>query len=240
MKIAICEDNIEELKALEAMLSEAFAKMHIDIEQATFTQEADMLAAIEGGETWTLCFLDIYIQGANGVKLAEAIKAANPEAVIVFTTSSPDFLLDGFRLGAVHYLLKPISQNDVDEAVKRALKIVEQDERSIQLMVGRAPRTIQTASIIYAESQNHVTQICTSEGILRSYIRLDEVQEMLTESSFLRCHRSYLVNMAYVEQVLEKDFLMGNDTVVPIRRDGRSAVKQAYYDYCVRHTRRRL
>lgn len=239
MKIAICEDSREDLNTLQTMLRDALAHASVDAELCVYRDGETMLAALEAGKTWEVSFLDIYMPGLGGVELAETIRAKNREVVIVFTTSSPDHMADAYRLGAVHYLLKPFAQSDVDEALDRALRTVGQAQRTLTLIVARESVKIRQADILYAESRDHATVLHTVNGTLRSYTSLDEIQDSMTNSNFLHCHRGYFVNPTHISEVGNDHFKMDNGDLVPIRREGRAAVKQTYHDYCLRHARGR-
>ena len=171
MKIAICEDSREDLDTLQAMLHETLAYESIEAELCVYQDGETMLGALNSGEGWEVCFLDIYMPGVSGVELAEAIRAKSKNAVMVFTTSSPDHMADAYRVGAVHYLLKPFSQSDVDEALSRALRTAGHARRSIELVVDRVPRLILLSDILYAESQDHAVLLYTVAGAPRSYTR---------------------------------------------------------------------
>lgn len=239
MRIAICDDSREDLDTLQPMLRAALAYASVEAELCVYRDGKAMLAALNAGETWALCFLDIYMPDVGGVQLAEAIRAENRETVIVFTTSSPGHMADAYRLGAVHYLLKPFAQSDVDEALARALRMAGQAQRTIELVVDRVLRPVLLSDILYVESQNHAILLHTVGGPLRCYTSLDDIQAMLKDSPFIRCHRGFLVNPAYISEVQDEDFKMEDGKLAPIRREGRAAIKQMYYDYCIRHARGR-
>lgn len=238
MRIAICEDTPAEREILEQMLRQALDDARRDAELCLFETGDDMAAAIKRGEAWDICFLDIYLPKASGVELAEAVRAAHDQTVLVFTTTSTEHMADGFRVGAVHYLVKPFSQSDVDEALARALRLVDDTGRCIELIIDRIPSTVPLAELIFLESQNHSTLLHTAGRSLRSYMRLDELAPLLDER-FLRCHRSYIVNMDHIAHATGNDFEMDTGALIPLRREERTALRQAYHRHTIEKIRGR-
>ncbi len=87
-------------------------------------------------------------------------------------------------------------------------------------------------NIIHMESDNKVVYIyTTTQGIVKVYNKLDAFENELADSRFLRCHQSYLVNMQYVVSVVDSDFIMIDDQMIPIRKSGRKLIVKKYEDY---------
>ncbi|MDE7052289.1 MAG: LytTR family transcriptional regulator DNA-binding domain-containing protein, partial [Lachnospiraceae bacterium] len=71
----------------------------------------------------------------------------------------------------------------------------------------------------------------TTQGAVKVYSKLDAFEEELSDSRFLRCHQSYLVNMQYVAGIVDSDFIMIDDQMIPIRKSGRKLIVKKYEDY---------
>lgn len=90
--------------------------------------------------------------------------------------------------------------------------------------------------ITFIESIRRQILIHTTEGIITSYLKLDEVEMKLKDKRFLRCHKSFLINMNYIKSVEDYLFLLTNNTEVPIKKRTFSSIKKNYYTYIVDKT----
>ena len=118
-KLAICDD--EKSSAAEAAeLLEKYRAAHdsLDFEVDVFNTSLDILDAMEK-KVYDIFLLDIYIDRINGIELAETIMKNNDSAQIIFMTSSNAFYKEAFRVHAVHYLEKPILEEEFFEAMDR-------------------------------------------------------------------------------------------------------------------------
>jgi len=117
MRIDLVDDIASERNSLKARLDAQLARLSLDAGIFPFACGTDFLSAAEK-ERFDLVFLDIYLENENGVDTAEELRRFDGDYIIVFTTTSPDHALDGYRVRALHYLVKPY-----DDAVLAALTI---------------------------------------------------------------------------------------------------------------------
>ena len=239
MEIAICDDRAADRALLAEYLEAALETRRLDYTLRAFSGGEEMLSAM-GQVPYKINFLDIYMRGMSGVELARRIAGRDPKAAIVFTTTSPDYMAEGFQVGAVHYLVKPFTAQAVDQALERCLRLVGRSERYLELLVNRVPRRVLFSQVLYAESQNRYCAINTPGQVLKAYMRLDELQGQLDDVRFLRCHRSFLVNMDHIAGVLDYDFVLDSGARVPIRREERLRIKTAFEEYLFEKNRRGL
>lgn len=231
MYISVCDDDEKERKMLTSYLQKAVKKNHLSYRVVAFGSGEELLDFLEKGKACPINFLDIYMNGINGVELADRILQRDKEAAIVFTTTSSEFMAEGFQLGALHYLVKPLLYQNVETALNRCLRYTGRAERYIELSVDREIRRILFSKIVYVEFQNRYCLIHTEDGILKSYLRLADLEEKLTEARFLRCHRSFLVNLDYVSSMSGYNFILADGSSVPVRREERAVMKRKFEDY---------
>lgn len=231
MYISVCDDDEKERKILAAYLLKAVKKYNLSYRVVTFKSGEELLDFIEKGKSCPINFLDIFMHGVNGVELAEKILQKNQNAAVVFTTTSPDFMAEGFQLGVVHYLVKPIMYHHIETALNRCLRYVGKAERYIELSVDREIRKILFSRIVYVEFQNRYCLIHTEDGVLKSYLRLSDLEKKLTDPRFLRCHRSFLVNLDYVSSMSGYSFILADGCSVPVRREERASMKLKFENY---------
>lgn len=187
-----------------------------------------------------LVFLDIAMPEKNGFDLLREIQPVDFE--IIFVTAHSDFMLQAFRFSAVDYLLKPVEDNLLVDAVKRASKRIEEkaggDRLDTLLYNLRNPESgqkqkicisslkgfqvVKVSDIIYCEASSNYTNFYFADRPLICASRpMHEFEELLADSNFLRVHKSILINLEHVKEYLRGDgglILLSNGTKVDVSR----------------------
>ncbi len=230
MNIAICDDSELDRFVLERLLKETLGRYNL----STFDNAQKLMASFET-HTFDVLFLDVYMPGLNGVEAARRIKEISPDSAVVFTTSSPDHALEGFDLGVVHYLLKPLDSRKVADALKRCHRKAPMGMLSVKS--GRDTIPLNLSDIDYIESVNKDCIVFSGGQQQLLHTRLRELELLLPEDAFMRCHRSYIVNLNKVTCVRGYDFVLRCGVLVPIKRQERLQMKQAFEDFCFKQLR---
>ena len=230
MRFALCDDLKQDRDLLRTHLRDALAERRIAADIEVF-DSGDALLEHLFQAPFDAYFLDIYMKGMTGVQTAYRLLEKDARTVIVFITSSPDHMADGFQIGAVHYLVKPVTPESVGQALERVLRLLDKPEAYITLQIGRMEKQVLLEDIVFVESRERQCLIHTRKEIVPPYIRLDELQAML-DNRFLRCHRSYLINMDETDGLFSDGFLMSDGVAIPVKRDKRLEMKQRFEQYC--------
>lgn len=190
-------------------------------------------------------FLDIQMPGKNGFDLLLALKTYNFS--VIFVTAYENYAIKAIKFSALDYLLKPINRDELIQAVKRAESDTSkrntkeqvkhllasdhnQEKSTIALALENELRMVKLADIIYCQSDNNYTWFYLADGekILVSK-GLYEFETLLPESSFVRCHMSYIVNLAFVKSLIREgtsSFLKtALDQDIPVSRAKKNYVK---------------
>lgn len=240
MRIAIIDDDSEARRTMRAQVHRYLSERHFQAELIEFCSGADFLAAARGNN-FHLAFLDIYMQGMDGVRTAEQLREFDAACCLIFTTASREHALDGYRVHARGYLLKPFTEQDVSRVLDDCLTMLPlQPERFITVRAERTDVKLLLRHIHYAVTQNHYLYIHTEQGVIRTYLAFSEFCRMLAgEKHFLVCNRGVLVNMDAVTALEENCFRMRDGQTLPIRLSTRSKVKQMFFDYLFQRMRER-
>lgn len=238
LRIAVCDDYDNDRKMIsEHILS--YAGQHLlDIEIAAF-QSGEALLDSFSQHPFQMVFLDIYLEGISGVETAFKIREKDENCIIIFVSTSPDFRAEGFEVGAVHYLIKPAAYEGVETALNRCRRLFEEAEKCFEITVERRIVKVRTREVLYAEVYGKTVLIHTVSGSLKTYTTLSEIANLLEGGPFLICHRCYIVNMKFISEILEADFLLENGEKIPIRKNGRQKIKEEYLQYIFHVIRKR-
>ena len=229
MNIAVCEDN-----RADADLICGYLQKHFDAHGYTGT-----IYRFESGEAvldafspgfFDAVFMDVYMGGMTGIETAEKMRSRDETFALVYITISDDHARQAFTLRACAYVSKPIKPDEMELAFAQCQSVFLKNARFIEIISERKNIKIPLVKILYAEVYNREILLHTAEGTMTAILTLDEVERQCG-SSFLRCHRSYLINMNHVDRLCEHDFLMKNGDVVPIRQRSRTAIRNAYGDF---------
>ncbi len=238
MNIGICDDLCSDLALLEKYILRYMNSNNIDCTISKFESGEDLLEDLKYKQ-YDILFLDIYMKGKNGVETAHAIRDAGLKCIIIFTTTSPDHALDGFEVGAVHYLMKPLTYENIKSGLERCNQIFAQSRQYIEVKSGRTIIRILLNDLIFAEIYSNTLLIHTLSKEVKTYISLDEFMKLLPAENFLRCHRSYVVNMNFIASQDGPDFVLKDGARIPIPKKDTQLMRQKYSDYLFSTIRRK-
>lgn len=238
MNIGICDDLSTDLTLLENYILYYMNTNNIDCLITKFESGEDLLSDLSLKQ-YDILFLDIYMHGKNGIETARTIRDLGQECIIIFTTTSPDHALDGFEVGAVHYLLKPLTYENVESSLNRCHHLLVQSGQYIEVKSGRIMTRIILKNLIFAEVYSNTLLIHTTSKEVKTYISLDDFMTLLPEENFLRCHRSYVVNMNFIASQEGSNFVLKNGLQIPIPQKTKQLMRQKYSDYLFGKVRRR-
>ncbi len=236
MKIAICDDNVPQLQQFENTVQN-FIRLKQPAHPVsihTFTNGRDLFLFTQKYGAFDVVILDIIMPDLNGIELAAKLRAKGDNCRIIFLTSSPEFAVDSYKVKAYYYLLKGSAEAEIPRILNMVLdEIVEENTASVVIKEKGKWTRVPLSTIQYAESSNHTVyfHLHKSETIT-CFANLKDYNELLlADKRFVKCHKSYIVNMQHVKSITGKDFILGENVSVPISRNMYSVVKDAYFDY---------
>lgn len=241
MTIYVCDDNELDRERVCRMLKIYLKYLSDGITFQKFDGAEQMLAFMKkDGEKPDLVFLDIYMEGMNGIELGERLFTSfGGKIPVIFTTSSDDHAIDAFKIRAMGYLHKPYTQQDFDHAMKRVEKLFENNGKYVEVKIKgkEAPRRVYFDEILYMESAERGTRVhlCGKSGkdhlleeseTIHSMTPMKSYRDSLEgERCFVECGRSYLVNLRYAQEIDEERMRMSTGDSVPIPLRCRSQVQ---------------
>ncbi len=175
--------------------------------------------------------MDIYMNGISGIETARDAGLTG-QTRFIFTTNSREHALEAFALNAAHYLLKPLTKEAVQEALRRCLPRpgdAESKLLKIKTSLGTVP--IPMENILYIEVFNKVCTIHTEKNNFQTYTSLDALFELLDGVSFMKAQRSYIVNMKYIESFYFDHVVLQNGKEIVLSRNSRGELKNQYQQF---------
>lgn len=231
IKIAFCDDDISVLNELRVLLDRYRVDRNQEIEYTAFQSPLELLAEIEKGTRFDILFLDVLMPGETGIDAAAEIRRYDTNVKIIFLTSSAEYAVQSYTVGAYFYQLKPIWAESFLRLMDSAVAACEKEHsESLILRCKSGITRIELRQLEYCEVIHRTLFLhLTSGKVLESVGRLDELSKQLEPSGmFLRPHRSYLVNLDYIQNLSSHSITMSCLTEIPLPRGNYHEVKEAY------------
>jgi len=227
MRIAICEDTPKEQDRLKAAIQDWAQARNAGADILCYASaEAFLMAWPE--VSFDLAFLDIQMKDMDGVQLAETIRRSDKNMLLVFVTSFAQYVLKGYDVAALHYLIKPLSAAKLLPVLDKA-HMIWRSRQSDFLMVpdGSGQIKLPFDSINYISMFSHTAEIHTDDKKYELRKTAAELAEMLP-SHFARCHRSYIVNLFKADCVYKESLILSDGTKLPVSRNSSKQVGEAF------------
>lgn len=234
IKIAFCDDDLSALNEIKVLLDQYRAEHKREIVYAVFCSPFELLAEIEKGMRWDILILDILMPGENGINVAKEIRRYDGAAKIIFLTSSSDFAVESYAVGAYFYQTKPVSKEKFFRLLDSVIFDCERAQQcSLVLRCKSGITRINLEKLEYCEVTGRTLVFHLVNGkVLESSGSLDELCEKLGQyECFLRPHRSFLVNMEYIQNISYKTITLDSLTEIPIPHGKCSEIKRRYLTY---------
>ncbi|MCM1540520.1 MAG: LytTR family DNA-binding domain-containing protein [Blautia sp.] len=234
LHVAICDDDkflLEDLgREVELWAREAQAVCTVEL----FAAAEPFLFAWEERKDIDILLLDIEMPGMDGMELAKMLRRRGERLGIIFVTGNPDFAPDGYDLEAVSYLVKPVKRERLRAALDRAVRQSGSREALLVAVSAGEVEKVYVSEICFLESEGHETALMLRGGrriVCKEPMR--QLEQELVEGAdvFFKPHRSYMINLGYVERITRKDVQMEGGTKIPIARGKHEELSRAYMRY---------
>lgn len=232
MHIAVCDDNIDELSRISSLLEEYCHECDSSVTYEVFHSAMELIEAMRI-RRFDLLLLDILMPGITGMDAAKEIRRSDSEIPIIFLTSSREFAVESYRVGAMDYIMKPARKDEIFPSINKQLARFTQKDAYLTLKTGNGIIKLPFSQIVYVEVINRNIQFILANGEVReAYGYLADYEgDLLSDPHFYKPHRSYIVNLRQVTGLNKNGFTTVLGQTVPVARDAFSKVKAAYMKY---------
>ena len=227
LNIAICDDE----KAIREQINELIEKEKAGICSALYETGDALLAA---DKKFDIVFLDIQMEGTDGIETAKKLRERDEDTILIFITGIREYVFQAFDVAAFHYLLKPVEEDKFHEVLHRAERELgkRKSKRRETVFIKTRNRSfsLEKDSILYIESRGKKVEIHTTGETIEAYASMNEMEGQLG-GGFFRCHRGYLVNMAYVAEYDSGSITLNNGGYVYLAKEKYGEFVKAYMRY---------
>ncbi|MEG0988390.1 MAG: LytTR family DNA-binding domain-containing protein [Clostridium sp.] len=239
MKTAVCDDRPEDRETIGKHLMDYAVKNKIENELSFYESGEELLLALKK-TSFQIIFMDIYMHELNGIDVAREIRRYDKSVQIIFITNSPDHAISSYEVHALYYIMKPVSYSKIEKVLSLCQFETVQAGRQIEVPVEKVLTPVKLSEIIYADVFNKRLTLHTTYGVMDTRMSLENFETLLGGVPFLRCHRSFVVNMDFIADIEEDAFLLTNGECVPISRPSKTSAVKTYNEYVFSSMRKRL
>ena len=228
-RIAVVEDDRNFVEELKGYLNQYAKEEGQEFEISAFYDGAEILEKYV--PKYDLILLDIEMPKVNGMDAAEKIREVDDNVVLMFITNMAQYAIRGYSVGALDFVMKPITYYTFSMKIKRALKRVHKKEiPSILLTLSDGVKKLEVRQIYYLEVQNRMLHYHTDEGEFIVRGSLQSAEGTLPSNIFAKCNHWYLVNLMHVTAV-RKNMAMVGPYELEISRRNRGTFLGALAEY---------
>lgn len=238
MRIALVDDSDIERNILLSLLSDFTCEKQISFESDCFKSGDEFLSTFSPNK-YDIVFMDIFMNGMSGVETAQKIRETDSRVILIFLTSSADYMPDAFSVHAFHYILKPYQKDAIFTCLEDAFLHLPSPETIVSFSVNAIELHIPASQIVCVMADSHYTWITNRDGqVYHPCISFGTFSKQLADDShFLLVSRGVLCNMDDIEGFCSGSCLLSNGKTVPVTIRNTRRLEQTWRDYCFSKTR---
>ena len=232
MRIAIVDDIAAERNLLHTRLNYKLKQRSIQADVLEYESGEAFLADAEQ-QPFTVVFLDIYMDGMSGMEAAKALRKLDTDCLLIFTTTSTDHALEGFQVRAMHYLVKPYTEQDLTALIDEILSRIPQPDNYLTVKVSGSDIQLPFKEMLYAEHFSHMIHVHTTENrVLTTRMSFGQFTAPLKEDDrFFLSSRGIVINMEHAVDFDGTAFLLDNGSSIPVSRDLIKTARQTFMNF---------
>ena len=232
LKIAVCDDSRELLKKVEEILLEYEKVKNIPVAVDTYICAEDLLDGLKK-TYYDILLLDIIMPGFTGMHAAREIRKYNEEIKIVFLTSSKEFAIESYSVGAFYYLLKPVREETLFPVLDRIVHEITAKQESFVIYTPMGILNLPFERVECLEVYNKHLVFYLNDGSEKETrgALSDYENKFLERKEFIKIHRSYILNMDYIRSFESGEITTYSGRRFPVSRLLAKDIKEQYMNY---------
>ena len=216
LKLAIVDDDPNYRREIGTLLRQYETEYGEKFQISEYTDGDELLEDYR--PEFDIILLDIEMEFVDGMTAATKIREVDQDVIIIFITNMPQYAINGYQVGALDYILKPLSYYAFSQTMKRAIGRRKSSEKRYIVASERGMKQkVDASEILYVEVINHDLIFHTKNGIINSKGTMKETMKELEGLSFFQCNKGYLVNLEFVDAITGNDVKVGEEYLLVSR-----------------------
>ncbi|MGM8251455.1 LytR/AlgR family response regulator transcription factor [Clostridium perfringens] len=220
LSIAICDDEKISRIILREMLGKICNKNNMEAIIDEFSSGVELLNVYKRNtKKYSIVFCDILMDGMNGIELLRKLGELDAFIQAILITGSEEYVFQGYDVGALNYLMKPVSFEKLEKEFLRAIKSLNFTSPSrYAISINGKTNFIDLSEVLFFEVNNKTITANLEKESIDFNMKIAKLEEELRSRNFLRCHRSYLVNITHIESIFQNKIILKNSIEIPVGR----------------------
>ncbi|MDE6760696.1 MAG: LytTR family DNA-binding domain-containing protein [Lachnospiraceae bacterium] len=232
LSIAVCDDEILDCCNMAKDINDVLEEIGIPFIVRQFSSGRDLLNAMEN---FDVIFLDIMMCGMDGMKTAQLLREKAFDKILIFISASRDYVFEAYDVEAFQYLVKPVVHHKLKSVLQRVVKKLENHSQEFMLInQDRTRKKLLLREIYYFEIRGRIISVHGVEGIFDYYEQIGTLEKELQGKGFFRCHKSFLVNLKYVDNYNRQEIILDTGEKIAIAKRRYEAFCQEILEYMKR------
>ncbi|MEX1188245.1 MAG: LytTR family DNA-binding domain-containing protein [Bacteroidia bacterium] len=229
LKVIIADDELPALNLIDSYVKQIPSLQLV----ARCNNSKEVLDVLSKTDV-DLLFLDIQMPGMNGLELSKRLLT---DVKVIFTTAFPNYAIEGYKVNAIDYLLKPFDFEEFSLAVKKTNSMInteiENTSDSIFVKSDHKLINIKFDNILYVESDRDYVKLFTENMVapVSTLTTLKELELQLPSNFFMRIHRSFIINLKKIDHVERNQVIISNTRITLA-----DSYKDIFHNYLNKHT----
>ncbi len=228
-QIAICDDEQSQTEYIFSVLSAWGRQNRHTCDIRAFCSAEAFLFDYAENKAYDILLLDVEMKDMRGIEIAKRIRSDNSRAEIIFITAHFEFAGEGYEVDALHYLVKPISEDKLMQVLNKAVQKLSVEPPSLIINCGGETLRLYESDILYVESFLHYIVIQTTDKAYKIKENLSTFGQKLSDD-FYRTHRSYLVSLKHITGISRTSVTVGR-TELPLARGKYDDIHRAFIEH---------
>lgn len=232
MFIAVCDDEKVSRDFEKQIIQKWAEKEKVDVSVDLYTSAENFLFESEDKIEYDLLILDIQMGKMNGVELARTLRKRGFSGQLIFLTGVKDYAIEGYEVGAVRYLLKPIKEDAFVKVLNFVYNDFQKKDKDFYLLkIGTDITKILFEKIIYVEARGHYVHLLCVDFEKEWKAVFGSVSDEFQEHGFFCLRRGLLVNLLHISKITRTECFMDNGEILPVARNNYQELNEAFIKF---------
>lgn len=224
IRVALVDDESRIRKKLEHYINDYAQESNEKFCILTYEDAADLVSKYK--PVYDIIFMDIMMEKMDGMTAAKKIRKMDKNVIIIFVTNMENFAVQGYKVGAFSYVVKPVQSFDFEQQFDKAVKKVQQNKNAYLLVTSNSEIIrLDITKISYMESNRHQVIIHMDQEKIIVYGSLKKFEKELEGYFFSRCNNCYLVSLRHIDAIEQDTAIIGGDRLSISRSKKKSFMK---------------
>ena len=234
-RLAICEDEKVVLDFETSLINKWAAVCGCPLELDTYISAEQFIFESEDKAPYDLLIFDIQMKNMNGMELAKKLRSRGCDSVIIFITGVADYAIEGYEVGAVRYILKPVKEDVLFKLLDDIFADCQKKcEDYFMLGQGADLEKISFDKIVYIEARGHYVFLKGSDFDREWKAGFSETAAAFEGRDFFCLRRGLLVNLKHVEKITRTECALDNGELLPVARGNHKELNDAFINFCMK------